>query len=172
MSPNTRTPDQIDGGQVRLGFWARHSWKLLLVLVAVIGIFGLGDIIRGMDADPAIAAGVSGLTPDEIRASSAPLHRLIDLQTRAGGLQLLVIASLWTTLVVIPLRRGDRWAWYAMWSFPLWSLAVSVAFLLVELQPGQPTPPPAISGWIFFALTSMLLSAARPSKGGGPPSDG
>lgn len=172
MPANTPTPAKIDGTRVRLGFWARNSWKLLLGLVAVIGIFGLGDIIWGLDADPAIAAGVSGFTPDEIRASSAPLHRLVDLQTRAGGLQLLVIASLWTTLVVIPLRRGDRWAWYAMWSFPLWALAVSVTFLLVELQPDQPTPPPAISGWIFFALTSVLLWAARPSKGEEPASDG
>ena len=32
----------------------RHSWKALLVIGIIIGLFGLGDIIQGMDADPAI----------------------------------------------------------------------------------------------------------------------
>lgn len=152
------------GERMRGGFWARNSWKFLLALVAVIGMFGIGDLVIGVDADPAIPLGVTGFTPDEIRAMSQPVHRLIDLQTRAGGLQLIVISVVWSMLVIVPLRRGDRWAWYTMWTFPAWGLAVSVAFLLVELQPEHPVPPPAISGWIFFGLTSLLLWAAKPSK--------
>lgn len=146
------------------GFWSRHGWKFLLGLVAVIGLFGLGDIIAGANADPAIAVGISGLTPEEIRALSQPVHRLVDLQTRAGGLQLLVVSILWGVIVLIPLRRGERWAWMTMWTFPLWSLTVSVGFLFVELQPDRPLPPPAISGWVFFALTSLLLWVAKPPK--------
>lgn len=30
----------------------RHGWKVLLGLVVVIGLFGIGDLLRGLDADP------------------------------------------------------------------------------------------------------------------------
>lgn len=145
----------------RAGFWVRHGWKFLLGLVVVIGIFGVGDVIRGLDADPMIPEGVTGLSPDEIREQSPDLARLVDLQVRGGGLQLIVIAILWTMLLIVPFRRGERWSWWAMWTFPGWSLAVAVAFLFVEFQPGAPTPPPAISGWVFFGLTAALLFATR-----------
>ena len=143
------------------GFWARNSWKFLLGLVFVIGLFGIGDIIRGMDADPAIPLAISGLTPDEIRVTSNPLANLIDLQVRSGGLQLVVIAILWSVILLVPFRRGERWSWYTMWTFPGWALAVSASLLFVEFQPDVPLPPPAISGWVFFALTSLLLLASR-----------
>lgn len=143
------------------GFWERNSWKVLLGLVVVIGLFGIGDMFFGMGADPAISLGITGMTPDEIRVSSAPLARLIDLQVRSGGLQLFTIAALWSLVLWIPFRRGELWAWYTMWTFPLWSIAVAVSFLFVELQPDVPSPPPAISGWVFFALTALLLLASR-----------
>jgi hypothetical protein len=143
------------------GFWMRHGWKFLLGLVIVIGLFGIGDVVRGLDADPAIPEGVAGLSPDEIRATSTPLARLVDLQVRAGGIQLVVISVLWTMIILAPYRHGERWSWYAMWTFPIWSLAVAVSFLFVELQPDVPPPPPAVSGWVFFALTALLLVGSR-----------
>lgn len=139
----------------------RHGWKFLLGLVLVIGLFGVGDLLRGLDADPAIAEGVVGLSPVEIMESSPDIARLVDLQVRSGGVQLIVIATIWTAILLVPFRRGERWAWWSMWTFPAWSLAVAVMFLFVELQPGQPTPPPAISGWIFFGLTALLLLVTR-----------
>jgi hypothetical protein len=145
----------------RRGFWARQGWKFLLGLVVVIGLFGVGDLIRGLDADPMIPEGVAGLSPAEIRETSPNLARLADLQVRSGGLHLVVMAILWTAILAVPFRRGERWSWWAMWTFPGWSLAVAVTFLFVELQPGAPTPPPAVSGWMFFGLTAVLLLVTR-----------
>lgn len=147
--------------RVGAGFWTRHGWKFLLTLVVVIGVFGVGDLLRGLDADPAIPQGVAGLSPDQIRTSNPDVARLADLQVRSGGVHLIIISILWTVIVAGPFRRWERWAWRAMWTFPSWSLAVAVTFLFVELQPGQPTPPPAISGWVFFGMTSLLLLVLR-----------
>ena len=130
-------------------------------LVLVIGLFGIGDLLRGMDVDPAIPVGVIGMTPDNIRLANEPLARLVDLQVRSGGIQLIVISLIWSMVLLFPFRRGEAWAWRAMWTFPLWALAVAVFFLFVELQPGVPPPPPAVSGWVLFVLTAMLLSASR-----------
>lgn len=143
------------------GFWARHGWKFFLGLVLVIGLFGVGDLLRGLDADPAIPKGVTGMSPTEMRESSPEVARLADLQVRAGGIQLIVVATLWTIVLILPFRRSERWAWWAMWTFPAWSLAVAVTFIFVELQPDEPIPPPAISGWVFFALTAALLLLTR-----------
>jgi len=142
-------------------FWIRHGWKFLLGLVVVIGLFGIGDILFGLDADPAIPEGVAGMSPEEMREDSPDLARHADLQVRAGGIQLIVIATLWSAILIFPFRRGERWAWWTMWTFPAWALAVAVMFLFIDLQPGMPTPPPAISGWVFFGLTGALLLATR-----------
>ncbi|CAN5827578.1 hypothetical protein BH23ACT4_BH23ACT4_14370 [soil metagenome] len=144
------------GGSIR-----RHARKALVALVAVIGLFGISDLLLGLDADPAISVGVSGLTPDEIRETSEPVARLADLQVRAGALQLIALSCLWGVILLIPYRRGERWAWHTMWSFPAWSLSVSLSFLFVDLHPDVPPPPPAISGWVFFGLSSLLLATSR-----------
>jgi len=155
---------QVVERDARVGYWPRHGWKFLLGLVTIIGLFGFGDVLRGLDADPAIAAGITGLTPEEMRAESEALARMADLQVRAGGLQLVVLGVLWGAIVAVPFRRHERWAWYTMWTFPAWALAISVSYLFVELQPGEPVPPPAISGWVFLALSSALLFATRDSR--------
>jgi hypothetical protein len=150
------------------GFFRRNSWRFLLALVAVIGLFGIGDLVLGVDADPAIPLAVTGLTVDGMWQASEPLATLVDLQVRAGGVQLIAISMLWATIVLGPFRRGERWAWFAMLTFPAWALAVAVSFLFVDLQPDVPPPPPAISGWVFAALTSALLLGAA----GGVPGPG
>jgi hypothetical protein len=144
-----------------LGFWVRHGWKFLLGLVVVIGLVGVSDLARGLDADPAILESVAGLTPDEIRESSSPLAMLADIQVRSGGIYLILVSALWAVITLIPYRRGERWAWWTMWTFPVWTLLIAVMFLFIELQPHAPPPPSAVSGWVFFGLTSLLLIGSR-----------
>lgn len=148
-------------GDLEIGHWRRHGWKYLLGLVIVIFLFGIGDMVAGLDADPAIAEGISGMSPEEIRAEHELLATLVDTQVRAGGLQLLMLGLLWGVIVVVPFRRGERWAWYLMWTFPAWSTAVSLSFLFIDLQPDEPIPPPAISGWVFMVLSALLLLVTR-----------
>lgn len=145
----------------RRAFSRQNAWRWLLGLTVIVGLFGISDLILGIDADPAIPVGVTGLTPDEIRQTSEPVARLIDLQVTAGAIQLITISALWSVIILVPYRRRERWAWYTMWTFPAWSASVALAFLFVELQPDVPVPPPAISGWVFFGLTSLLLLVSR-----------
>lgn len=150
-----------DGSGTGLGFLRRNAWRFLAGLAVIVVLFGVGDTVRGMDADPAIPEGVTGMTIDEIRSSSPTLASLLDLQVRGGGLHLVMLGGLWLMLTLIPLRRGERWAWRALWSLPLWGLAVSVTFLFVDRPEGAPIPPPAISGWVFFVLGAAALWAVR-----------
>jgi hypothetical protein len=142
-------------------FWSRHAWMVLLVLVVILGFFaGIGDITKGLDADPAIITAVTGLTPDEVSEASDPLARMIDVQIRSGGLHILTICVLWAVIVAVPFRRRERWAWFTMWTLPIWGAIVALSFWFVELVPDGPIPPPAISGWVFFIAGSLALLAS------------
>ncbi|MHB1133978.1 MAG: hypothetical protein ACYC4L_16550, partial [Chloroflexota bacterium] len=113
--------------------------------------------------------GVSGTTWEALRAESPRVATLVDHQVRGNGANLLALGLLSAVVSWTALRRGERWAWYAMWVWPLWTALVVFLTLRVEKVPGAGTPIPAISGSIFFVITvlALLLSYRKyfPSNG-------
>ncbi len=98
----------------------RHSWWGLLAMSVIVGLFGVGDLPIGFEWDPGIPVGLTGMTPSEIRAESGPAYRLLDHGVRAGGVNLIVIGTLLTAVLVFAFRRDQISAWYAMWTLPVW----------------------------------------------------
>lgn len=143
-------------------FFDRHTWKILLVLAAILIVFGIGDVIRGLDADPAIIRSITGRTLEELRAQSPDVVEVGHAMTRAGGLQLAAVGVLMSAILLTAFRRWERWAWYAMWTLPAWSLAVFFLMLSIDRAHGVPPPPPLISGPIFAVLSAALLLAVAP----------
>ena len=124
-------------------------------------IFGIGDILTGPTADPAITVAVSGMRPADVEAAQPIGYRLYDFATRMGGLNLVLIGLLLTSILVVPYRLGQRWAWATMWLLPAWSLAVPVVFVVFGPAPGTPIPPPAISGPIVAGVVGVTLLVDR-----------
>ena len=147
-------------------FIERHSWKVLLIISSIIGLFGLGDIIQGMKADPAIAESITGIDWEELQVSSPEMANLIDLQVRAGGAQLLIMSILSSVVCLAGFRHGQKWAWYALWVFPIWTAMVFLLFFTATRQPDMPPPPPMLSAPIFFiiAVLTLLLSYRKFSE--------
>lgn len=141
-------------------FFERHSWKALMVISIIFGLFGLGDLIQGMNADTAIAESITGVAWEETRSSNPEVAHLIDMQVRAGGAQLLFIAALSIVVCLAGYRQGQRWAWYTFWVFPLWMVLIFLIFVTANRQPDVPPPPPMLSAPIFFviAVLALLLS--------------
>lgn len=143
-------------------FFERHAWKVFLGLSLVIGLFGVGDMIAGgstfQSGEAVTMQGITGMSWEELQAVSPRVANFIDLQVRTGGAHLIIIALLSITVCLTGLRRGGRWAWYAMWAWPLWMVLVVPVFLNVEKVPGSGTPVPAISGSFFFVLTVLTLA--------------
>ena len=104
---------------------------------------------------------VSGLLPADVEAAEPIGYRLYDFATRMGGLNLVFIGLLLTSILAVPYRLGQRWAWATMWLLPAWSLAVPLAFLAFGMSPGTPLPPPAISGPIVAVVTTIVLLVDR-----------
>lgn len=141
-------------------FFERHGWKILLVSSVIFVLFGIGDMIQGMDADPAIAEGISGLEWDEVKESQPDLARLIDHQVQAGGGHLLIASLFSIAIILVPYRRGEQWAWYTMWLLPLWMVLIFFLMFVADRPANSPTPPPMYSAPIFFTVfvVTLLLS--------------
>lgn len=138
-------------------FLERHSWKWFIVIAVIFGLFGIGDVILGMDADPAIAEGVTGVAWKELQVSNPRIASLIDLYVRPVGMYLVILSITTVTITLVGFRQGDRWAWYVLWIWPLAMASTFLMFFTVEMPPGFPAPPPMLSAPVFLVLSVLAL---------------
>jgi len=140
----------------------RNSWWSLVAIAGLLLLFGVLDVAAGVDADPAIPLALSGMTVDELRADSAIGLELFDFMTRANGWSLVLLGALLLTILLVPFRRGERWAWWTMWAIPLWAGGVALFYVVAGVQPDVPPPPPMISGPILAVLSAAILGLSAP----------
>jgi hypothetical protein len=155
-------------GNARRETWfERNGWTVFTGISLVTALFGLGDMLSG-GSTFALGEGVlfnrlTGTTWDALQAADPGAARLIDYQVRAGGAGLLLLGILSLAICVTALRWGERWAWYAMWVWPL-GVALIVAVLWSATQgPADGIPVPIISGsiTIVISLATLALSARK-----------
>lgn len=106
--------------------------------------------------------GLAGITAAQLEADNAQSFRLIDVQARFGGLDLIVIGLLLSAILVGAFRHNERWSWWAMWLLPLWGVSVFATILRTGVAADQAPPSPYFSGPIIAALSSALLIVAAP----------
>lgn len=142
-------------------FFARFGWIVFLVLSLIIALFGLGDILTGgstfAGGEAPTVQGISGMTWQELGSDSPNAANMINYLVRAGGAHLFVFGVLSLVVAATAFRRGDRWAWCAMWLWPLWLVLIIVILLSAYKQPGPGIPPPLVSGSVFIVLTVLTL---------------
>jgi hypothetical protein len=148
-------------------WFERNFWTIFTGISLVTALFGLGDMISG-GSTFALGEGVlfnrlTGTTWDALQAADPGAANLIDYQVRASGAGLLLLGIFSLAICVTALRRGERWAWYEMWVWPL-GVALIVAVLWSAARgPGEGIPVPIISGsiTIVISLATLALSARR-----------
>jgi hypothetical protein len=138
-------------------FIQRNAWIVFIIVAVIFLLFGVGDVIRGMDADPAIAESIAGQSWEEAQRSSPKLANLIDLMVRGQGSTIAILAILSIAVTYYAFRPGERWAWYALWILPVWNAAIFLAFITAERQAGFAPPPPMLSAPVFFSITALAL---------------
>ena len=145
-----------------LGFLERRGWIALAFLSGVLLLFGVGDVVRGIEADAAIPFGLTGKTLDQLRAESPDAYEVADIGVQANGRTIAVLGLVLLAIIVTAYRAGQRWAWWTMWLLPLWSLGAAALMFFADRAPGTPPPPPMVSGPMFFAIAAaVLLGSAR-----------
>lgn len=119
-------------------FFERRSWKVLFGISTIFALFGVGDMLQGMNADPAIANSITGVSWEELKRANQAAANLIDWQVRSGGVQLFIMAILSMVICVNGYRRGKRWAWYSFWAWTLLMIFIFLTFLTADRQPDFP----------------------------------
>lgn len=117
-------------------FFESSAWVLFLVLGVIEILFGLGDMVAGIENDPAILISTTGRTPAELKAQDPVMYDALDHQQKVIGQTLWMTGALISIISLTAFRRGARWAWFTFWLIP-----VSMAFIVISSynsrQPGQ-----------------------------------
>jgi hypothetical protein len=147
--------------KVKVPFFERHGWKVLTGVSAIFLLFGLGDIILGIDADPAIAESITGVGWETLQASDPSVANMLDLAARSTGLGIVFLSILSIAVIFFAFRQGKQWAWFVLWIWPFWMGLIFILFFTAERQPGFQPPPPMVSAPFFFAVTVLTLVLTR-----------
>jgi hypothetical protein len=150
--------------QPRANFLERHAWKVLLGVSAIIGLFGIGDMVGGASAleqgETVFVQAVTGQSWAELKAASPDAAQLIDNIFRSNGGGLAMLAVLSAAICLTAFRRHERWAWLALWALPGW-MALTAAFVYSGIRyPQFGVPVPVISGSILAAVCVLCLAGA------------
>jgi hypothetical protein len=143
-------------------WFERNGWTIFTGISVVSALFGLGDMFSGgstfASGEGVLFNRLTGTTWDALQAADPGAAKLIDYQVRAGGAGLLLVGIFSLAICVTALRRGERWAWYAMWVWPL-GVALIVAVLWSATRgPGEGIPVPIISGSITIVISALTLA--------------
>lgn len=138
-------------------FFASSAWVLFLVIGVLEILFGAGDMIAGVENDPAILISATGRTPAELKATDRLIYNAMDHQQTVIGQILLMNGVLVSVISLTAFRRGARWAWFTFWLIPV-SLALGAVSSYNARLPGESFAPPFYSASLFAILTIVWLA--------------
>jgi hypothetical protein len=139
----------------------RHAWKILLVVIIITALFGLSDIFGGandlQNGETVFMHSVTGMSWIELKAQNPRVANMLELFLKISGAALTLLALLSLVVCLTGFRRGERWAWFALWAIPLWYTLVVYFILSVDKVPDSGTPVPVISGSILSLICLAAL---------------
>jgi hypothetical protein len=138
-------------------FFERSVWVLFLVIGVIEILFGAGDMIAGIENDPAILISATGRTPAELKVQDPLIYNSMDHQQKVIGNFLLLTGLLISVISLTAFRRGARWAWFTFWVIAADMIFAAVSQYLSR-KPGESLAPPFYSGSLFAVLTIVWLA--------------
>ena len=138
-------------------FFEQSVWVLFLVLGVIEILFGVGDMIAGIENDPAILISATGITPSELKARDPLIYNAMDHGQKVIGQIGLMNGALVSVISLTAFRRGARWSWFTFWLIPV-SMAFGVVSSYNSRLPGESLAPPFYSGLLFAVLTTLWLA--------------
>jgi hypothetical protein len=152
----------MDTQERRLNVVERYDWVVWVVLALLGVMMGVSDMLTGgptyASGEAVLFEGITGITWDQLQVAEPGAARLIDYQVRSTGGSILFGGLLTIAIVVLGLRRGQRWAWLTMWLVGPLSIVLSLIVLLsTEKVPGAGVPVPLIGQTIILIITVGLL---------------
>lgn len=140
----------------RENFFERSAWVLFLILGVIEILFGVTDMIAGIENDPAILISETGRTPAELKVQDPLIYNAMDHQQEVIGNFLLMTGLLISVISLTAFRRGARWAWFTFWFIAADMIFAAISQYMIR-KPGESLAPPFYSGTFFAVLTIVWL---------------
>lgn len=100
------------------------------------------------------------MTLGQIQTSSPLLYNYIVELWQRHSFNGLLYALFGILIVVIPFRKGERWAWYIMWIFPIWTIIqASALYAVTGLESGG-----ASASEVTIVVGIMILGLVLPYR--------
>ena len=144
-----------------MAIFERKGWAVFAALSLILIMFGAGDVLEGgatyNGGEVVLFNSLTGTTWDALRSADPGAAKLIESQVRGTGALLFVFGLLSLLVSVNALRSGQRWAWWAMWAWPLWFVFNYVLLWIAQPDLRAGLPVPLISGTVFLVITVATL---------------
>jgi len=99
--------------------WIRDKTWIVFLVFGILDVIAAPIQLTGRPPDPPSPEGTTGLTLDEIGRRVPGISAYIASESRQLGNFMLVSGVLMALVAAVPFRKGERWAWYGMWTAPL-----------------------------------------------------
>lgn len=127
----------------------RYSWVPLFLFSIIMLVIGLGGIAGPVKEGSVLSAYLTDEANEQV------------LALRLRGSFVLGMIVFGMAIILIPLRRGERWAWYVLWYYPIFFALHVIAFGTII--------PDGL--FILISAASLLVSFPRAigeDRGPGP----
>src|SRR5574341_1464347 len=129
-------------------FFERHAWKVLLFFSVFMALIGMPDMLVGgsfyQEVEGTTLGATTGMTWEQLEAASPNAAAMIDLKLRIGGIQFLFLGLFSMAVTLTGFRRGEKWAWYTLWLYPLFLGLHTLVILSAYKHPQAGIPVPLV----------------------------
>lgn len=103
-----------------------NAWILLLAPALLVALFSMGAVLMGIDKNEFEAS--TGIAWAEVEQTTPTVASYIVRLERLIGVGYGVVGLTWAAIALRMLRKGQREAWFILWSMPLVFGAASAVF--------------------------------------------
>ncbi len=138
--------------------YEKYAWVILFVMGALIMIGGVPYSL-GVNSDPATPESIIGMGLSEFEVSNPNFFDLYDFYFRAGGWSDMGFAFYVIVISATAYRKGEKWAWYILWSVPAFLLGH--AAITMSFGPSIAHLLPFLAVFTTLSLLGLLLPIRR-----------
>ena len=101
--------------------YEKYAW-IIIFAIGVLILVGGAPHALGVNEDLATVESIVGMTLSELKTSNPRFFDLYDFYFRGGGLSDMGFAFWVTVISSTAYRKGEKRAWYTLWSVPAFFL--------------------------------------------------
>jgi hypothetical protein len=143
--------EEVTTGRLRLRV-PKVSWALLATVTTLGTLNGLYVLLVPVGGQTEL----TGRTWEQFAAQDPEVASLYAMDLTLLGITWAAFGLLAAIISVIPYRRGDRWAWYALWLVPITFGGAATRMLIDRYEAGF-----WVAGYSAVALIGLLIPIPR-----------